>query len=158
MTTQTTRRIVTAAFVAAIALCGALVAQDTIQAEEGAAITVGTYEPQEAAQKTGLNNQITQAMSGLQERMMAAQQQGNQQEMQKIQAEAQQIQQDVVEDFQSRMKAAMPAVAKATGTDIIAIRVSYAAEGIETKDVTDELIKEMTGTAPAGAGSELFEQ
>lgn len=147
MATSMTPRVLALATIAAAAIAAALLAQTAIQAQESTptdtSIVVGTYELQDVAEQYGINQKLMEGMSGLQERMMAAQQQGDQEEMQRIQAEAQQIQDDVVTTFEDEIEAAMPNVAEQTGADIIAVEVGYIGEDIETKDVTQELIAEM---------------
>lgn len=137
-------------FVAAIATV--LVTQNATQAEEEAgAMIVGTFEPGTVAQQTGLQEKMREQMAGLQQRMQAAQQEGDQAAMQKIQGEAQQIQKTAVESFQSSIDEALPTVAKAAGVQIIAVEVSYMAPGVESKDLTNAVIAEMGGEAPAPA-------
>lgn len=147
MKPQTITRAFAFSAVAIAALLGGLLTQNAIQAqeEEESGVVVGTYEPQQVADQSGLNEKLMQDMSGLQERMLTAQQEGNQQEMQQVQAEAQQIQQAAVADFEAQVEAALPKVAEDTGSDIIAVQVAYVAEGIETKDVTNEIIAEING-------------
>jgi cell fate (sporulation/competence/biofilm development) regulator YlbF (YheA/YmcA/DUF963 family) len=82
---------------------------------------------------------MTEQMEGLQQRMQAAQQAGNQEEIQRIQAAAQQIQENVVAEFENNVNAALPAVAQEAGAQVIAIEVSYAAPGIETRDLTTDI-------------------
>lgn len=160
MNTPMTPRALALCTIAVAALAGALLAQDNIQAqeEETAAqaqeqtdIVVGTYEPQQVAERYGINQKLMEGLTGLQERMQTAQQQGDQQAMQEIQAEAQQVQEDVVSEFEKEVEDAMAAVAEETGADIIAVQVAYLAEGIETKDVTNELIEEMDLEPAPGA-------
>lgn len=144
-------RIVTRALIlggiAAAAVLAAVATQGTLQAQEteSSGIVVGTYAPGDVAQHTGLQQRMQEGIEDLQQRMQLAQQAGNQQEMREIQAEAQQLQQDIVADFESSVDAAMADVAKAADVDIIAIEVSYAAPGIETKDVTQEIIGQLNG-------------
>lgn len=145
--------IAIAALAAVIAAQGNLYAQ-----EEDAGIVVGTYEPQQIAQQTGLQQKIQGEMQGLQQRMQSAQQQGDRQAMQQIQQEAQQIQQRMITEFEDDMDAAMPDVAKETGADIIAAQVSYTADGIETKDVTNEIVAKMGGSAESQGNLVLPQQ
>lgn len=141
-----TRRLAGFAVVASAAVIVALAPDRATQAQASPAeIVVGTYQPQQAAEQAGLNEQLVQAMSGLQERMVAAQQQGDQQAMQQIQAEARQVQQGIVQEFQTKIEQAMPAVAETAGVDIIAVQIAYTADGIATKDVTQNVVAELNG-------------
>lgn len=148
-------RVLAFSTIAVAAVLTAFMAQNTTQAQEQTSgIIVGTYEPQRVAEQYGINEKLMEGMAGLQQRMQAAQQQGDQQEMQQIQAEAQQVQNDVIGEFENEVEAVLPSVAEETGADIIAVQVAYVAEGIETKDVTNEVIAEMNG----GAAQEADEQ
>lgn len=119
------------------------------QGDEGAEIVVGTYDPQQVAQAVGLQQQMMQDMQGLQSRMQAAQQEGDQAAMQQIQAEAQQIQQEAADRFLADVEAVMAQVAEGSGATIIATEVSYTAPGVATKDVTQEVIEALGVAAPA---------
>lgn len=145
MTARPSRHVLVLSVIAIAAVIGATVPWSTLRAQEdtGAHIVVGTYQPQQVAQDLGLQQMMMQKLQGLQQRMQTAQQQGNREEMQRIQSEAQQIQQEAVNDFQTKMDDAMPAVAKAAGVDIIAVGVAYTAPGIETKDVTGEVVAQV---------------
>lgn len=123
----------------ALALAPVLHAQ-----EEGMAqLVVGTYDTNQVAQASGLQEQMMQQMQGLRERAQQAQQSQDQAAMQQIQAEAQQMQQDMAEKFRQRIEAVMPQVAEASGAQVIAAAVTYTAPGIETKDVTQAVIDAM---------------
>lgn len=128
----------------AVALTGAvLFAQNTGNADE--AMVVGTYDPQAVAMQSGLQQKMQAEMGGLQQRMQTAQQEGDQAAMQEIQSEAGQIQERIVGEFESDLDGVMPGVAEEVGVKIIAVEVSYTADEVETKDVTDALIAELNG-------------
>lgn len=133
--------------VVAVFLSFGLDAQEDAVAE----VLVGTYEPQQVAQAAGLQEQVMQQMSGLQQRAQEAQQAGDEAAMQQIQAEAQQIQQEAADRFIADLEAVMPQVAAATGATIIATDVTYAAPGVVTEDVTQAVVEAMQGTAAPGA-------
>ena len=142
------KRIMILTGVCAASALGLLLTQDATRAEEKAAITVGTFEPGLVAQQTGLQQKVMEQMGVLQERMQAAQQSGNQEEMKKIQGEAQTIQQNAVAEFEAAIDKALPEVAKAAGVQLIAIDIAFMAEGIETKDLTAEVVAKLGGEAP----------
>ena len=128
----------------AVALTGAVMfSQNTGEADE--ALIVGTYNPQTVAMQSGLQQKMQAEMAGLQQRMQVAQQEGNQAAMQEIQGEAGQIQERLVGEFESDLDKAMPGVAEEAGVKIIAVEVSYTADEVETKDVTNALIAELNG-------------
>ena len=138
------KKAVIAGMSMAMALTGAvLLAQNTGEADE--AMIVGTYNPQQVAMQSGLQQKMQGEMAGLQQRMQAAQQEGDQAAMQQIQGEAGQIQERIVGEFESDLDEAMPGVAEEAGVKIIAVEVSYTADDIETKDVTNALIAELNG-------------
>lgn len=143
------KRMMIATGVCAASALSLLLTQGATRAQEKApAITVGTFEPGLVAQQTGLQQKVIGQMGGLQERMQQAQQTGNQEEMQKIQGEAQAIQKKAVEEFEAAIDKALPEVAKAAGVQIIVVEVAYMAEGIETKDLTAEVVTQLGGEAP----------
>lgn len=132
---------------ATAALLAVFVSHGVIQAQQEAApaegMAVGTYQPQQIAEQIGLQDEMQRTIQGLQERLNAAQQQGDQAAMQQIQVEAQQVQQDIVSKFERDLNAAMPAVAEETGVQIIAVDVAYTAPDIRTQDVTGPLVEKL---------------
>lgn len=124
------------------------------QDDEGAGVVVGTYNPQEVAQAVGLQQQMMQEMQALQQRAQEAQQSGDQQAIQEIQAEAQQIQQETADQFMADLEGVMAQVAEENGTAIIATDVTYTAPGVTTKDLTQEVIAALGGSAPTPESAE----
>lgn len=104
-------------------------------------ILVATYVPQQVAEAVGLQQKVMQGMAGLQQRAQQAQQEGDQQTLQQIQAEAQKIERDVTIEFLAEVDAVLPKVAEAAGASIVAIGVSYAVSGVATQDVTPAVIQ-----------------
>jgi hypothetical protein len=140
ITRGSARRLLVLGGIAAVAIVVAFAPQSDLRAQDEApGIVVGTYDPQQVAVQAGVQAQMTEQMEGLQQRMQAAQQAGNQEEIQRIQAAAQQIQDNVVAEFENNVNAALPAVAQEAGAQVIAIEVSYAAPGIETRDLTTDI-------------------
>lgn len=140
ITRGSARRLLVLGGIAAAAIVVAFAPQSDLRAQgEAPGIVVGTYDPQQVAVQAGVQAQMTEQMEGLQQRMQAAQQAGNQEEIQRIQAAAQQIQENVVAEFENNVNAALPAVAQEAGAQVIAIEVSYAAPGIETRDLTTDI-------------------
>lgn len=135
------------AIAVAIALAVGTPGTSAQEEAEAGGIVIGTYDPQQVAQQTGLQQKMMQQMQGLQQRAMDAQQSQDQQAMQQIQQEAQQIQQDVMNQFLQDVKDVMPQVAEETGVQIVAVDVAYMAEGMSEKDVTEEVIAQMGGGA-----------
>jgi len=139
---------VTGAAVATIVL-----SQNTTRAQEAApAMVLGTFEPAQVAQESGMQAKMQammqEKMGGLRERAQAAQQSGDQAAMQQIQAEAQQIQMDAVKEFQDALDATLPKVAEEAGVQIIAVEYAFTAPGIETKDLTAEIVAALGGGTP----------
>jgi hypothetical protein len=131
--------IFAAALVAFVAVHGGVSAQEA----DGSGISVGTYNPQQIAQQSGIQQKMMQGMQGLQQRAQQAQQTGNQQEMQQIQMEAQKIQQQIIGEFQTGMNNAIATVAEKEGLDLVVIQVAYAAPGIQSRDITQAILEEM---------------
>lgn len=147
------KRVWVLAGIAGAALAATLVTQDTTRAQEEApAIAVGTFNPGQVAQESGLQAKMQASMQGkmegLRERAQAAQQSGDQAAMQQIQTEAQQIQNDAVAEFQSTLDGTLPEVAKAAGVEIIAVEFAYTAPGIESKDLTAQIVAALGGGTP----------
>lgn len=124
-----------------------VVAQDTLHAQEkdADATVVGTYTRQIISQQVGVQEEIRREIRRLQLEMDAARQDGDQEEMQRIQLTAQRVQYQILNEFDEELYAAMPEVAKATGAIVIAAEIAYVAEGVTLKDVTSDLIAQMTG-------------
>jgi hypothetical protein len=141
------------ALIGAIAMLPSLKAQDRSQTQRPAEtgmqapdapaqeIVVGTYDPQAVAEQAGVPQRIEAAMQPFQQRLVAAQQEGDQQAMQQIQVEAQQVQQTMAAEFFAEVGDAMPPVARRAGVDVIAAEVAYAAPGVTTKDLTTEVVR-----------------
>jgi len=139
------------------ALLGVALTQGATRAEVDApSLTLGTYDPGQVAQQTGMQQKLEAQFQGLQQRMMEAQQEGDQEAMQRIQGEAQTIQQGVIAEFEASVDAALPTVAEGAGIQVVAVEIAYAAPGIETKDITNDLISEMGGAQPDEAPSVLI--
>lgn len=151
----TLKRTLTVAAVALVAFAGAFLMDSDLhaQGEEGSGLVVGTYQPQQIAQATNLQQKMMQEMQGLQQRAQQAQQSGDQAEMQKIQQEAQQIQQDAADQFRTDLEGVMPQVAEQTGVQVIATEVTYTADGVTTKDITQAIIDAMGGGESMGEDS-----
>ena len=139
--------------VAIAAMLGVLSVQPMVKAQDdgSATITAGTYSPQAVAEQIGLQQKLMAEMGQFQGRMQAAQQEGDQQAMQQIQMEAQQIQETIIGEFETDLEAAMPGVAEEAGVQMIAMEISWTAPGIETKDVTGELVEALGGAAEPAA-------
>jgi hypothetical protein len=153
MSVRSTRPVLVGAAVALLLAAGVLSSGSALdaQAEAGAEILVGTYQPQQVAQAVGFQQRVMQNMVGLQERAQQAQAAGDQQAMQQIQAEAQQIEQQAASDLLAEIEAVMPQVAEKTGALIIATGVSYAAPGVTTEDVTETVIAALGSEAAPNA-------
>lgn len=148
---RTVSRTVLAPFAVALVLA-ALASPIALRAQESSsstAIAIGIYDPQRIAEETGLQQQVMQQMQGLQQRAQQAQQDADQGAMQQIQLEARQLQQEAAAQFAADLETVMPGVAAAAGVQVITTEVSWAAAGVETRDVTDAIIAAM---APAADG------
>lgn len=144
--------LLVAALLSSFVLPGAAAAQE---AESGdTSMVVGTYAPDQVAQAAGIQAKLMEAMSGLQSRMETAQQEGDQEAMAQIRSEAQQIQQQITQDFIAGVDAVMVDVAESTGVAVIAVDVAYTGPGVTTKDVTDAVVEAMTAGTAEGTESE----
>ncbi|MDT8322850.1 MAG: hypothetical protein RRA94_01975 [Bacteroidota bacterium] len=109
-------------------------------AKSGNTVQVGTYDVEAVFQQHPANEELNKASQSAQAQMQAAQQEGNQQKMQQLQQEFEQSRGKVVESFYQDVNAAMPVAAKAADVKLVVAEVSYAADGVETKDITSQLI------------------
>ena len=148
------QRTLVSSAIAILVLSAGLVLGPALHAQDdGAKIVVGTYKAQEVAQAVNFQENLRQQIQGLQGRMQQAQQSGDQAAMQQIQNEARQMQQDATQKLLDRINSVMPQVAEATGAQVIATEVSYAAPGVSTKDVTQAVIDALKAAAPQDDGA-----
>lgn len=110
---------------------------------KNAVVRAGTYESQQVFTSSKFGEKLTKDFEGLQRDMQAAQQEGDQQKMAQVQMRAQQMQQRVVATFQQNVKKVMPDVAKEAKVQIIAPEIVYAADDVETQDLTRAVVKHL---------------
>jgi len=149
-----TRTLTAALAVAAIAL-GAVVtlspaarAQDDAQASAAKSMTVGTYKPRQVFQAYPGRGESMKKMRDLRSQAQQAQQQGDQKKMQELSRQMQQAQQSAVQKFRDEVDEVLPKVAKSENVDVVAVQVAYSAEGVQTKDLTKQIVEELGGEMP----------
>lgn len=141
--------IATAAAVAVVALAVAS-SQGWAQAGAGEAeIKVGTYNPEQVFNAYPERERMMQQMQELQGQMQQAQQEQDQQRMMELQQQAQQQQTQAIEQFQADVEAALPNVADEAELDLVAVEVTWVRDGVESQDITTEVIEELGGEAEA---------
>lgn len=123
-----------------------------LEAAENGELVVGTYEPQQVFQQSEGQQELMEAFQEAQGSMQAAQEEGDQQKMQKLQSDMREKQEEIIGKFQDELEKVLPEVADATGVDIIAQGVEYTADDIDEKDVTDDVIKAMGGDPDSDGG------
>lgn len=139
-----------AVLVAALAVgAGWFLAGESLAAD-APPLAVGTYDPQQIAQDTGLPQKMMQEMQGLQQRMTQARENGDQQAMAQVQAEAQQVQRDMVTEFEGDIEDVMASVAEEAGVQLIAVQITYTGPGVETRDVTQQIVEKMKAEDETG--------
>lgn len=123
-----------------------------LEAAENGELVVGTYKPQQVFQQSEGQQELMEAFQEAQGSMQAAQEEGDQQKMQKLQSDMREKQEEIIGKFQDELEKVLPEVADATGVDIIAQGVEYTADDIDEKDVTDDVIKAMGGDPDSDGG------
>lgn len=114
------------------------------------ALHIGTFDIQAAFDAHPAQKELLTASEAAQTQLQQAQQQGDQQKMQQIQQQFEQTRNQVVEKFHEQVAASMPAVAKATGVKLVASEVVYTAADVQTRNITEELIKSFDKKAESG--------
>ncbi|MEX0655625.1 MAG: OmpH family outer membrane protein [Phycisphaeraceae bacterium] len=146
MHTSTIRRGLLGGLMAvALAAGAAVVTTPSVgQAQEaGGDLRVGTYDPEQVFGAYHGREAFMQQFQELQTEAQAAQQEGNQEQLMQIQQQLQQAQQEVIETFQGDVEEVMPDVAEDAGVQIVAVEVVYTAEGINSEDVTNQVIEKL---------------
>ena len=108
--------------------------------DHDAATRIGTYDMQQVFEALEVGQLLQQRMSALQAEAQRAQQAGDHARLQELQGEAQQIQQDVIEDFRTRIEDASPGIAEANDVHFIVAEVIYVGPEAEVIDLTTDLI------------------
>lgn len=135
--------VLTPGLTAAVMLIGIISvrAQDQRSDKSEAAFQVGVYDLEEAFQAHPAQAELTKALGMTQTRMQAAEQAGDQQKVQQIQQQYEQTRGQIIGKFEEDVADAMPAAAEAAGVKVAVSQVTYTAAGVETRDITSQLIK-----------------
>ena len=128
---------------------GALAQDGEADAGDEATMVIGTYQPSEAFGSYPGRQDFMQTVQDLRRQAQAAQQAGQPDKLMDLQEQMQQAQQQVVSRFEADLEKVMPKVADEAGVDAVAVQVVHAGEGIETRDVTNTLVKHLGEIAPA---------
>lgn len=132
------------AMIAAVGALGvaALLSQAGAQAE-GDALRVATYQPQEAFQMYHRTAAFQQEMQQLQ----ADAEQMEPEEVAQLQERAQQMQQELIGQFEEDVEDAVSGIAEENGVKVVATEVVYSADRVEVADVTEEVVEEINDGA-----------
>lgn len=145
---QITSGAVVAAAIAALTL-SMISAQGWAQggADEGAdtRIRVGTYDPQQVFNAYPGREQMMNQISEIQAQMQQAQQQQDEQRMIELQQRMQQQRNEAIQRFQSDVEQTLPVVAEDTDIDLVAVEVVFTRPGVETRDITSQVIEALGG-------------
>ncbi|MFO7898461.1 MAG: hypothetical protein R6V58_05315 [Planctomycetota bacterium] len=133
--------------VAALAIMWAGWPRAQAEPDDGAeaVVQVGTYQPRTVFQNSPAGKELMEEVQAIRPAMAKAQQAGDQQKLQQLQTQFQKKQKETVEKFERDIEKVLPGVAKAAGVKVIALEVVYAAEGVETEDVTAQVTKALGG-------------
>lgn len=113
--------------------------------EAEAQVRVGTYNPEQVFNAYPERERLMSQLTELQGQMQRAQQEQDQQQMMQLQQQMQQRQQEAIEQFENDVAATLPDVADEAQLDLVAIEVVWNREGVQSQDVTDEIIEGFGG-------------
>ncbi len=114
----------------------------TDESEEAeVSVQIGTFNSERTLQTHPVQAELQKALSKAQNQMQEAQQEGDQQKMQQIQQQYEQTHDKLIEKFEQDVGEAMPAAAEEADVKVVALEVLYKAAGVQTKDITFEVIK-----------------
>jgi len=145
MNTFTTAKIVLLLGAIALTLGIFLPAGQLDASEARGTIAVGAFDQEKAFESYPGREELVKVYTAAQQSMQEAQQKGNQETLEQIQLELQRKQQQIVGQFHDDIGKALPGVAEQLGLKVIALNIVYAAEGIETRDVTLDVIEAIGG-------------
>lgn len=133
--------------VAVAALAMTLVSQPDARADQhgGGVTQVGTYDLEQVFQTYPGRQELMEAFQEAQPQMAEAQQEGNHQRMQQIQQQLQQKQQEVIDKFYEDVEEQLPGIAEAANVQVVALEVAWTAEGIDTLDLTGQVVEALGG-------------
>ena len=118
--------------------------------QAGPQIKVGLFNFRQVLEVHPGRTEAEQRMQQLEQQAQQAQQEQDQQAFMQAYQQIQQVQQDYFNQFQEDLGEAMNAVVEESGAQIIAIQIedvetlTYTAENVETEDVTNLVIREIT--------------
>jgi Skp family chaperone for outer membrane proteins len=140
--------------VAAVAMLsgGAAVAQDSGSGD--GEITVGTYDMRAIFQAYDGRQEFMQRAQEIQQQAQAAQQAGDRQKLQQLQQQMQQEQQKMGMKLTEAIDGIIANVAEEQGLEVVVSEVLYSVDAVETKDVTDAIIKEVNEASGGASGGE----
>jgi len=145
------RGLIAVAAIAVVALAvtsfAGLQAQDN--GKDAKVAQVGTYDMQMAFQQYPGREELMKTYQSVRSEMSKAQKEGDQKKAKEIQQKLQKKQQEIIEKFRSDVEKAVPKVAKSTGVKVVAMQVVYTAEGINTKDITPQIVEKIGGDPEA---------
>ncbi|MEX2670705.1 MAG: OmpH family outer membrane protein [Phycisphaeraceae bacterium] len=149
---HTNRTRISFAAVALMALAALAIGFDRASAQaEGEELRVGTYQPQQAFQMYHRTAAFQQEMQELQ----AQAQETEPEQLAQLQQQAEQMQQEVIQQFERDVKNAVPEIAEQANVDLVAVEVVYTAPGVEQEDVTESVVEKINEGAEAPAQNEL---
>ncbi len=132
--------------VAIAALAITLVQPDARADQHAEGITqVGTYNIEQVFQTYPGRQELMEAFQEAQPQMAEAQQEGDHQKMQQIQEQLQQKQQEVIDKFHDDVEEQLPGIAGEANVQVVALEIAWAAEGIDTVDLTEQVVEALGG-------------
>lgn len=104
---------------------------------------VGVYHPQQVFTSSKLGERMQRDFEEIHRELQSAQQEGDQQRMEQLQMRAQQAQQQLIASFEQNIERIIPRVAREEEVQLVAMEILYAAEEVETRDLTEAVVKHL---------------
>ncbi|MGC9455400.1 MAG: hypothetical protein ACP5HU_11130 [Phycisphaerae bacterium] len=121
-------------------------------------LVVGTYDPAQAFQASPGQKELEEKARDAQAEANQAQQEGDQQKLTQISQQFRMDQQRIIQQFQSDVEEVMPDVAESEGVKVVAVEVTYTAEDVETRDVTEALVEALGEKAEESGNEDAAEE
>ncbi len=131
--------VITGLVLGAVVLIGPQTEAQAQQQAVDPAMKVGVYDQQALFDEYPGSEELMQYYQQIQPQMQEAQQAGDQQKMQQLQQATEQKRKEVIANFQNAVKQALPEVASNVGIKVVAIQVVYAADDVQTTNLTKPL-------------------
>ncbi len=104
-------------------------------------LMIGVYNPQAVLEEHPLHDDLWEAASAIQVDMQEAQEEGDYERIQELQRDFEQERNTILDEFEADVDDAIAEIVDDTDIQVVALEVVYAAEGIDTTDITQDIIE-----------------